>query len=138
DITPSNIWLVSKNPVAVGSVPSPIHVKLMDFGLAKDIQPGAQAITDVGHTLGTPGYIAPEQLAGNACIGSDLYSLGVVLAEMCFNIRPQKPGDIPSGHRADIPSWFSKCLRRLLNHEPDLRPSAPEILALFDDHMPRI
>jgi serine/threonine protein kinase len=61
DITPMNVWLETSSPMAAGAMPCPIRVKLMDFGLAKDLLPEAQLITEPGQGLGTLGYIAPEQ-----------------------------------------------------------------------------
>ncbi len=76
DLKPSNVMV---------DVPS-AQVTLLDFGVAR-IQ-GSQA-TRTGMTLGTPSYMAPEQLAGVlASPASDTYSLGVLLFEMMTARRP--------------------------------------------------
>src|SRR5262249_11824582 len=75
DIKPSNVWL-EKLP---GDAP---RVKLLDFGLAGPVREEGLArsgLTDPGAVLGTPAYMAPEQVDGNPEPRSDLFSLGCVL-----------------------------------------------------------
>jgi eukaryotic-like serine/threonine-protein kinase len=59
------------------------RLKLLDFGLAKFVQePGieGQTVTRAGHVVGTPAYMAPEQIAGDAVDArSDIYAVGVLL-----------------------------------------------------------
>jgi eukaryotic-like serine/threonine-protein kinase len=57
-------------------------VKLMDFGIAKQIGAGPQGITTTGHVMGTPEYMSPEQARGGQVdLRSDLYALGCVIYE---------------------------------------------------------
>jgi serine/threonine-protein kinase len=84
DVKPANVWL-NADPAR--------PVVLLDLGLAKamaDDAPGATRITRTGHAVGTPAYMAPEQLAGEASIDgrADLWSLGVVLYECITGERP--------------------------------------------------
>jgi eukaryotic-like serine/threonine-protein kinase len=70
DIKTENVKLT------VGGVP-----KLLDFGIAKD--PKSQSLTQVGGVIGTPNYLAPEQLEGcDASAQTDIWSLGVLLYKM--------------------------------------------------------
>jgi eukaryotic-like serine/threonine-protein kinase len=96
DIKPSNIILTAEN-----------KVKLTDFGIARieDSTTGYQ--TKSGEILGTPNYMAPEQVKGQAVDGrSDLYALGVILYELTVGRKPLTGDSIASILRAiahDIP-----------------------------------
>ena len=62
-------------------------VKLLDFGIAKDST--SHSLTQTGGVIGTPSYLAPEQLAGRgASPQTDIWALGVVLYEMLTGIEP--------------------------------------------------
>jgi Tol biopolymer transport system component len=85
DLKPENIVLLRDG-----------HVKILDFGLAKQstaTQPGSgdletQAATDAGTVLGTVGYMAPEQVRGEtADARTDLFALGAVLHELATGKR---------------------------------------------------
>jgi len=79
DIKPGNIFLARPGS---GSV----EVKVLDFGLAKSTNPGSLAgLTQAGAILGTPLYMAPEQIATQPVTPrADLFALGIVLAEILF------------------------------------------------------
>ncbi|MDB4934985.1 MAG: hypothetical protein JWP87_1957 [Labilithrix sp.] len=83
DIKPSNVLLVDYS----GETD---FVKVLDFGVARDVAPNAsaEAITHAGQIIGTPSYMAPEQVHGRA-VGpeADLYSLGLVMAEAASGVR---------------------------------------------------
>ncbi|MBX9570920.1 MAG: serine/threonine protein kinase [Candidatus Obscuribacterales bacterium] len=74
DLKPENIVLVNK--------PYSNYVKLIDFGLARIIQEGAQKLTGTGQLLGSPLYMSPEQTRQAADNRSDIYSLGCIFFEM--------------------------------------------------------
>lgn len=85
DIKPDNIWLEETED---GS-----HVRILDFGLARG--EGAQAITREGCVVGTPHYMAPEQITGTAPHPQfDLFSLGCVLYEMLAGKKPFNGPDL--------------------------------------------
>jgi predicted Ser/Thr protein kinase len=66
-------------------------VKILDFGLARmrDAPPALAQLTDDGTFLGTPAYMSPEQIRGDAIDGrSDLFAVGVVLFELVTGVHP--------------------------------------------------
>ncbi|BBO73313.1 hypothetical protein DSCW_07300 [Desulfosarcina widdelii] len=90
DIKPSNIIL------------TPDHrTKLTDFGIARIEDPDAAQQTQAGDILGTPVYMAPEQVMGQKADGrTDLYALGVILYEMVVGKRPFGGGNIAAIFRS--------------------------------------
>jgi WD40 repeat protein len=90
DLKPGNILLTP----AVGEGTQPRHPygtpKIADFGLAKRLHSDA-SLTQTGHIMGTPSYMAPEQAAGkNKDVGppADIYSLGAILYELLTGRPP--------------------------------------------------
>ncbi len=104
DVKPANVMLLADDD---GGRP---RVKLLDFGLAKDLG-GAdgpeEPITQAGTVFGTPSYLSPELASGAKADGrSDLYSTGVVLFELVCGRRPfvhDNPLDIVRDHLSTPP-----------------------------------
>jgi predicted Ser/Thr protein kinase len=78
DLKPDNVMLT---PAGV--------IKLLDFGLARAEGTQAARLTRTGTVVGTPAYMAPEQLVGEAAdFRADLFALGVVIYEMASGANP--------------------------------------------------
>ncbi|CAN5503712.1 hypothetical protein BH24ACT4_BH24ACT4_07550 [soil metagenome] len=121
--------------------------KIGDFGVAKDLASAAQ-LTLVGVAVGTPAYLAPDQLEGQpATPGSDLWAAGVVLREALTGHRPF-PGDDPiavahavrhtrlaplAQVRPDLDPHLAAAIDRALSADPAHRfTSAAEMQAVLD------
>ncbi|HMK73237.1 MAG TPA: serine/threonine-protein kinase, partial [Myxococcaceae bacterium] len=89
DLKPENVFLCKRE----GPVP---FVKILDFGIAKLFGSDAPTgLTSAGFIVGTPEYMAPEQVTGGAITpATDLYALGVVMYEMVTGELPFT-GDTP-------------------------------------------
>lgn len=85
DLKPDNIMLTSTG------------LKLLDFGVARPSGNWA-TLTGTGQAIGTPAYMAPEQLLGEPCFASDVYALGVILFLMVRGFLPFGGGDIVAAH----------------------------------------
>jgi eukaryotic-like serine/threonine-protein kinase len=120
-----------------------------DFGIAKAIaaartNSGSATLTQVGTSIGTPAYMAPEQAAGDDVDHrADLYSLGCMAYELLTGRVPfhgRTPQRMLAAHmsespqpvselRTDVPPRLASLLARLLEKDPAMRPqSASEVL----------
>lgn len=124
------------------------HAKILDFGLAKLLDPGASsdrqdiskmetmAQTQAGTVLGTVAYMSPEQARGKRIDHrSDIFSLGIVLYEMVVGELPFKGGSpLDTMHaiafeevrpvtviRRDVPPEVQRVLSRCLRKRPEDR-----------------
>jgi serine/threonine protein kinase len=103
DLKPSNILLSPKGP------------RIIDFGIAWST--GASTLTHVGTAVGSPGFLAPEQVRGAAVTpATDVFSLGATLAYA-------STGDSPFGHGSS-----EVMLYRVVHEEPQLH-GVPDALA---------
>lgn len=133
DIKPENILLSGEHPV------------IADFGIARAIDlAGVRQLTRTGQkSPGTPAYMSPEQLLGDAEVDarSDIYSLGCVLHEMLTGHPPfagkggfarrftERP-PVPSSERRAIPEWLDAVVVRTLARNPsDRYPTCVELLS---------
>jgi len=116
DIKPENVLVDRKG-----------RVKIADFGLAKILGREAESLrlTDEGQVMGTPHYMAPEQVARPLTVDhrADIYSLGVVLYEMLTGDLPIGKFPPPSSHaRAlQVDVRFDEVVLRALENDPERR-----------------
>lgn len=104
DLKPSNILLTDDGP------------RVIDFGIARAAD--STALTRVGATIGTPGFMAPEHISGpGAGTAADVFALGAVL---CFaaGIQPFGAGPAPA------------LMYRIVHDDPDLRGLPEELTAV--------
>jgi serine/threonine protein kinase len=83
DLKPENIFLVADE-----SMPGGVRVKLLDFGLAKEL--GSRFRTGMLSLFGTPQFMSPEQCRCSSSVDhrTDIYSLGIVLFELVTGMLP--------------------------------------------------
>jgi serine/threonine-protein kinase len=147
DLKPSNVRLTTAG-----------HVKVLDFGLARtlddvrvraDSDQDTATLTEANQLVGTPAYMAPEQLrGGRGDQKSDIYGLGVVLYELLTGQRPfdgattldlavqaitKGVPDVRTG-RPDTPADLAAVIARATALEPhDRLTSAEELHSLLQD-----
>jgi serine/threonine-protein kinase len=145
DLKPDNIMIAGER-----------RVHVLDFGLAKLVQPDAPiapgTLTGQGTWLGTPGYMAPEQWsADGAGPASDRYALGVIAFELLAGVPPFSAPSVPAmmeqHFRAAVPAISAKgkvalpdavddVLRRALAKDPAARfPTARALADALRDAM---
>jgi serine/threonine protein kinase len=110
-------------------------VRVMDFGIAKHHvgSTGGPTVTATGALMGTPEYMSPEQLRGEAVdFRSDLYSLGIVIYELFTGTVPfhgdapvatilRQLQEIPELRAPELPETLRPVLRRALAKDPSRR-----------------
>ena len=69
-------------------------LKIVDFGVAAAASSGDTQLTKTGYVIGSPKYMAPEQILGKKVdVTADIYSVGVIIYEMATGIPPYSRGD---------------------------------------------
>jgi hypothetical protein len=124
---------------------------ITDFGVAKALNAAMpnSGMTSTGMAVGTPAYMAPEQLAGDATADHriDIYALGLMAYELLYGKSPfaastpqrvlaavltQEPTPLIEA-RPDVPAALSELVMRCLSKEPENRPAnAREVLDSLD------
>ena len=121
DLKPSNLYLPSGD---IG------RVKVLDFGIARRFLGSRRALTQTGVVVGTPEYMAPEQVRGERSVAAaaDIFALGCVLYECLAGVPPftgeqvvavlaqilfESPPDLRQ-HRPNLPPTILELLPRML------------------------
>ncbi|KFY10773.1 hypothetical protein V492_04854 [Pseudogymnoascus sp. VKM F-4246] len=137
DLKPENVFIDGAS-----------NIRLGDFGLATSGQytipetlSSTQGTHDMTTNIGTASYVAPEVMLGADYTSKvDLYSLGIILFEMCYHpivgmeraevlkeLRNPKT-KLPADFQADKKGHFGDIILSLLNHDPEVRPSSSSLL----------
>ena len=132
DLKPSNVLLASDGP------------RVIDFGISRAAD--TTTLTNSGQSIGSPGYLSPEQAVGNeAGPSSDIFSLGAVLAFAASGKSPFGTGSAPAliyrvVHEPPtlegVPAELRPLIERCLEKEPARRPTASDLLADLADVQP--
>jgi CheY-like chemotaxis protein len=142
DIKPDNVFLHEDGGEEI--------VKVVDFGIAKLLDAGPEAVTEatqLGAVIGTPSYMSPERLLGRPYDErSDIYSLGVLLYLMLAGTLPFETAAAPSlgemvklhltekprplqQRNAAVPSALADIVMRAIDTDPAHRPKVSELSA---------
>ncbi|WP_381799760.1 protein kinase [Streptomyces niveus] len=125
DLKPSNVLITAQGP------------RVIDFGIARAL--GDHGMTRAGDIIGTPGFIAPEQItdSGPVTAAADVFALGAVLAFTATGRTPFGDGTVAillyrAVHEEpdldDVPAEIRGLVADCLDKEPDRRPSVGAVL----------
>ena len=124
DLKPSNVLLTPGGP------------KVIDFGIAQMLD--ATAVTRAGMTVGSAGYMAPEQIMGRAGTAADIFSWAVTIAYAASGQPPFGTGTSEvilyrilheTPDIAAVPAALHAQVAAALDKDPHGRPTAPELLS---------
>lgn len=155
DLKPANVVLV---PGQTPGKEDAIRAVVTDFGLARfdtansSAAEASMTMTAAGFFIGTPAYVAPEQIEGGAVTAAtDLYAFGVVMFEMLTGKVPflgetalatavkrlQQPAPSPRLHAAAIDARWEAAILRCLERRPEDRfARAGDLIAALEDEKP--
>jgi serine/threonine-protein kinase len=152
DLKPDNI-VVEKEVEKEGT--DHLKIKLLDFGIAKFLVTDETFLmTRTGEIIGTPEYMAPEQVRGMKVDERvDIYAVGIMLYEMLTGRRPfegnlklllhaqisktpQKPSARLGAGQGPIPAWLDDLIMTCLAKDPADRPQTmDDLLAVLRRHV---
>lgn len=116
DLKPENVFLVRRSG-------GRFLVKILDFGIVRIADESKKNLTQAGIALGTPVYMAPEQIRGDeVTTATDIYSLGILFYEMLAGRPPfesEQPFDLLGMHVYEMPEPVS-------THRPELKDTEIE------------
>ncbi len=124
------------------------NARLMDFGIARPVERLTPGLTREGWLVGTPRYLAPEQIDGKAVDSrADIYACGVLLYELFTGELPFEEGSVmelltqklketpvsPRAHWPEMPERLDRAIMTCLQADPDRRfQRVEELLAELD------
>ncbi len=118
DVKPANIFLVGGRAL------------LGDFGIARGSDEAIETLTSPGQVIGTPVYMAPEQLSGSPVTPqTDLYAVGLVLYQACTGRRWELLVAPEDGDWTGVPSILCEALQTALQPVPDNRWNSAQSFA---------
>ena len=141
DLKPENVFLTPSG-----------DVKVLDFGIAKRFRDDegdvrSRSLTSTGAIVGTPHYMAPEQVFDDSIDGrADIWALGVVLYECASGVRPTDGAGfgqvlkrittdtlVPLAEsRPGVPRAYADMVDRMLSRAREERPTLSELRAMLD------
>ena len=145
DIKPDNIFLAN--------TPEGVQVKVLDFGIAKlsptqdDATTSTGTLTATNAIVGTPQYMAPEQIFAEKDIDhrADIWALGVIAYECIAGARPTEASNVGQVMKIiaqqrivpiadvvpDVPADVAAIITAALTNERDKRPSLQDVMSVF-------
>src|SRR5262249_50313237 len=143
DVKPANMMVCVRGGIAD-------QLKVLDFGLVKELDPGAPELSTATTLVGTPLYLAPEAITSPSQVDAraDLYGLGAVgyylltgtppftgssLVEVCSKHLHATPEAMSERADVSVPPFLEALVLRCLAKDPAERPaSAEELGALLE------
>lgn len=131
DLKPSNVLMAADG------------IKVIDFGIAQLAD--ATALTTTGSTIGTIGYMAPEQIRGTPGPATDVFAWGLTVAHAAGGRPPFGTGPVEAviyrvlNEQPDIsglPAGLDGPVAAALAKQPEARPTAAQLVAMCDGTMP--